>query len=314
MSAGAAALLATGCGSDEPGAVAEDGSVTVTHVFGETRIPGPPQRVVSAGLTEQDDLLALGVVPIAVTEWFGGEPFATWPWSRPRLGPAQPVVLNLADGIQVDQIAALKPDLIIAINAGLDADTYARLSGIAPTIAQSGAPFFEPWRDQANAIGQSVFKAPDMSGLISGLEGRFTQAGKDNPSLADKKVYVVGGTFSKDRAVVTPAGPRTDYLTQMGLVVPDGVAEYVVGGSALIPRDRMVSVLDEADVLIWTTENDAETAALLADPTFAELEATRTNRYVLTDRELAGAIAFGTVPSYGLVADRLPPMLAKVLG
>ncbi|MDF2830600.1 MAG: periplasmic binding protein, partial [Mycobacterium sp.] len=50
-----------------------------------------------------------------------------------------------------------------------------------------------------------------------------------------------------------------------------------------------------------------------ADPTFAELEATRTNRNVLTDRELAGAIAFGTVPSYGLVADRLPPMLAKVL-
>jgi iron complex transport system substrate-binding protein len=75
-----------------------------------------------------------------------------------------------------------------------------------------------------------------------------------------------------------------------------------------------VSVLDEADVLIWTTENDAETAALMADPTFAELEATRTNRNVLTDRELAGAIAFGTVPSYGLVADRLPPMLAKVLG
>ena len=43
--------------------------------------------------------------PIAVTDWFGGEPFGVWPWAQPKLGGAQPVVLNLDDGIQVDQIA-----------------------------------------------------------------------------------------------------------------------------------------------------------------------------------------------------------------
>ena len=36
----------------------------------------------------------------------------------------------------------------------------------------------------------------------------------------------------------------------------------------------MASVLDTADVLIWTTESDEEQAALLADPTFAQLKAT----------------------------------------
>jgi hypothetical protein len=59
------AAVATACGS-EPGEIADDGSVTVKHAFGETKIPGPPTRVVSAGLTEQDDLLALGVVPVAI--------------------------------------------------------------------------------------------------------------------------------------------------------------------------------------------------------------------------------------------------------
>ena len=39
-------------------------------------------------LTEQDDLLALGVVPIAITDWFGGEPFGVWPWAPPKLGGA----------------------------------------------------------------------------------------------------------------------------------------------------------------------------------------------------------------------------------
>lgn len=306
--------MSAACGSEKSGEVARDGSVTIRHVFGETRIPGPPQRVVSAGFTEQDDLLALGVVPIAVTDWFGGEPFGVWPWARPRLGPAQPVVLSLADGIQVDQIAALKPDLIVAVNAGLDADTYTKLSAIAPTIAQSGQDaFFEPWKAQATVIGQAVFKDADMRAVIAAVDDRFVNAGKENSSLNGKKALVVGGTFVDDHAVVTAAGWRTDYLTQMGLVIPDAIDQFVDGPRALVPRDRMVSVLDSADVLIWTTESDDERNALLADPTFAELEATRSNRNVLTDRELAAAITFGTVLSYPVVADRLPPLLATAL-
>jgi iron complex transport system substrate-binding protein len=43
------------------------GPVTITHLFGETTVPVPPKRVVSADCTGQDDLLALGVAPIAVT-------------------------------------------------------------------------------------------------------------------------------------------------------------------------------------------------------------------------------------------------------
>jgi iron complex transport system substrate-binding protein len=313
VSAGGA-LLAAGCSSDKPGEVAKDGSVTVKHVFGETRIPGPPQRVVSAGFTEQDNLLALGLVPVAVTDWFGGEPFGVWPWAQPKLGPAQPVVLNLVDGIQVDQIAALKPDLIVAVNAGLDADTYAKLSAIAPTIAQSGRDaFFEPWKTQATVIGQAVFKDADMRGLITAVDDRFVNAGKENASFSGKGVLVVGGTFLDDHAVVTAAGWRTDYLTQMGLVIPDAIDQYVDGDRALVPRDRMASVLDTADVLIWTTEGDDERTALLADPTFAALRATRGNHNVLTDKELAGAIAFGTVLSYPVVADRLPPLIAAAL-
>ena len=181
MRAGATAgLLAfaapAACSSHKPPPAAAGGSgpVTITHVFGETTIPQPPKRVVSAGFTEQDDLLALGVVPVAVTNWFGDQPFGVWPWAQPKLGDAKPVVLNLDNGIQVQQIAGLKPDLIVAINAGLDQDTYQKLSAIAPTLPQSdGDAFFEPWKDQATAIGQAVFQADQMKSLISGVDKRF---------------------------------------------------------------------------------------------------------------------------------------------
>ncbi len=299
--------LVAACGSTKPGEVAKDGSVTVKHIFGETKIPAPPKRVVSAGFTEQDDLLAVGVVPIAVTDWFGGEPFGVWPWAQPKLGGAQPVVLNLNDGIQVDQIAALKPDLIVATNAGLDQDTYTKLSAIAPTIAQSGPDaFFEPWKDQATAIGQAVFKAEDMASLIAGVDEKFTTAGKNNPQFAGRKVLLLGGTFYQDSVRVTAPGWRTDFLTNMGFTVPDT-------GGGLVPRDKMAAVLDGADVLIWKTESDEEQAALLADPGVAKLQATVAKRNIFTGKDLSGAIAFASPLSYPMVADQLPRMLARVL-
>jgi iron complex transport system substrate-binding protein len=258
--------------------------------------------------------LALGVVPVAVTNWFGDQPFGVWPWALPKLGTAQPVVLDLSNGIQVDQIAALEPDLIVATNAGMDADTYTKLTAIAPTVAQSGQDaFFEPWKDQAATIGQAVFKYDEMRKLVSDLDDKFVNAGKNNASFSGKKVFVVRGAFMGDALQITPAGWRTDFLTQMGFVIPDGIDNYVKGGEALVPRDRAASVLDEADALIWTTESDEEHAALLADPTFAKLKATKTNRNVLTGKDLAGAITFATVPSYAMVADQLPPLINKVL-
>ncbi|MBJ7339568.1 ABC transporter substrate-binding protein [Mycolicibacterium sp.] len=313
MTAGLACATVA-CSSDKPGTVAGDGSVTVKHAFGETKIPSAPKRVVSAGFTEQDDLLALGVVPIAITDWFGGEPFAVWPWAQPKLGTAQPVVLNLYDGIEVDQIAALKPDLIVATNAGLDQDTYTKLAAIAPTIAQSGqSAFFEPWKDQASAIGQAVFKFDEMTKLVADVDAKFAEIGKNNPSFTGKKIVITSATTYQDQYDVTPPGWRTEFLTQMGFAIPDSVTAVVKDDRAQVPRAKLASVLDAADVVVWTTQSDDEQAALIADPTFAALKSTRTNRNVFTGKELAGALAFTSVLSYPVVADRLPQMISKVL-
>jgi iron complex transport system substrate-binding protein len=305
MTAGVAAVAA--CSKEKPGEVAKDGSVTVKHLFGETKIPAPPKRVVSAGFTEQDDLLAVGVVPIAVTNWFGDQPLGVWPWALPKLGDAKPEVLSLADGMQIDKISALKPDLIVATNAGLDKDTYDKLSQIAPTIAQSGQEaFFEPWKDQAAAISQAVFKFDEMAGLVKAIEDKFTAIGKTNQQFTGKKALLLEGTLTDDSAHLLTPGWRGDFLTQMGFVISP------TGGST-IARDKMAPVLDEADVLIWATESDDQQAALLADPTIAKLRATTGQRNVFTGKDLAGAIAFASPLSYPFVADQLPPALAKVL-
>jgi iron complex transport system substrate-binding protein len=296
--------------SSPAGGGAGGGPVTITHVFGETTIPEPPKRVVSAGFTGQDDLLALGVVPIAVTNWFGDQPFAVWPWARPKLGNAKPVVLNLDNGVQVEQIAGLKPDLIVATDAGVDQDTYQKLSAIAPTLAQSdGYAFFEPWKDQATAIGQAVFQRDQMKSLINGVDQSFTGVADKYPQFKNKKVLLLQGKLHEDNMVAT-TGWRTEFLTQMGLAVADSITPFAVDQQrAFIPRDKIKAVLDAVDLLIWTTDSDGDQAGLLANPDVAALRA----RSVFTTPDQAGAIAFASPLSYPLVADQLPPLIGNIL-
>jgi iron complex transport system substrate-binding protein len=308
--------LLAGCSSSTPSPGSPGGgAVTINHAFGQTVIKEPPKRVVSAGFTEQDDLLALGVVPVAVTNWFGDQPFAVWPWAQPKLGSAQPVVLSLENGIPVDQISGLKPDLIVAINAGVDEDTYKKLSAIAPTVPQSGEDaFFEPWKDQATAVGRAVFKDGEMKSLIDGVDKRFADVAQKNPQWKGKKALLMQGRLWQGTVVATAAGWRTDFLTSMGLAISDSIKEFGSGQRAVIPRDHIKSVLDSADVVIWTTDNPDDQKALLADPEVAGSLTTAQNRHIFTTKDQAGAVAFASPLSYPVIADQLPPLMTKILG
>ena len=139
LSALAVAPLLAACGEDEPPAArptaaaaeAEAGAfpVTITHKYGETTLEKAPTRVVCVGLTEQDALLALGIVPVAVTKWFGDAPGYIFPWAVDKLGDAElPEVLEDTNGVQVEKVAALAPDLIIGQYSGLTEKDYELLS------------------------------------------------------------------------------------------------------------------------------------------------------------------------------------------
>ena len=290
--------------------------VIVKHVFGETTVPAPPTRVVSAGLTEHDDLLAVGVVPVAVTNWFGDEPFGVWPWAQDKLGSAKPVLLNLDNGIQIDAIGKLKPDLIVAVNAGLDAETYRKLSEIAPTIAQSGGEaFFEPWKEQAAAVAAAVFQTDEMTRLIATVGEKFASAAQANPSFKNRTAVLLDGRFTGDTVTATVGGWRSEFLTTMGLTIPESIKGFPAdGGQILITRKELPAAVEGADVLIWCTDSEAEQSALQADPAVAELRATAMTRNVFAPADLSAAIAYASPLSYPLVADRLPPLLARALG
>ena len=105
----------------------------VAHDLGEVCLPAPPKRVVTLDWRPLEDLLLLGVRPVAGADL---EDFPRW------------VRLSLPPGIQnlgsrtapnLELLAALKPDLILGYT-GFQGRLYPELSRIAPTALYDYLP------------------------------------------------------------------------------------------------------------------------------------------------------------------------------
>jgi iron complex transport system substrate-binding protein len=290
--------------------------VTVKHKYGETIVPAEPQRVVVVGFTEQDILLALGVAPVATTEWYGEQPYAVWPWATPALGDATPEVIKAPDKLPLEQIAALTPDLIIGTNAGLTADVYASLTKIAPTIANSGkydSDWFEPWPIQTVMVGKALGKEAEAQRLVDDLTKRFADEAAAHQQFAGVPAIFLQAPYYEGNAIAYQDGLSTDFLTDLGFVVPKELDAFASDeAQAYIPVEKL-DVLDAGKVLIWATEDDKAKAELEKNKLFGRLEAVRAGRSLYTGGELAGAIYFSTVLSLPYVLDQLVPQLEKAL-
>jgi iron complex transport system substrate-binding protein len=319
-------LALTACGSgkvddpgvDVPGAEAEAGAfpVTIKNKFGETKVVETPKRIVAVGLVEQDALLALGVVPVGTTEWFGEKPGALFPWAKEKLGDgALPTVLKDKDGIQFEQIAALQPDLIIGLYSGITADDYKKLTAIAPTVAQpTGVPDYGvAWQDVARTVGQAVGKPKQADELVKGIEKRFETVRGEHPEFQGKTA--LAATPWEGYFIYGTQDPRSRLLTDFGFSLPGGLDKVIgdkFGGNVSAER---LSVLDQ-QVLVWFPAKGG-TAKLKADPLYKNLKIRTEGRDVFIeenyDDQLYGAIQFVSVLSLPIVLDQLVPKLSKAV-
>ncbi|MDQ0270638.1 ABC transporter substrate-binding protein [Cytobacillus purgationiresistens] len=128
-------ILLAACGSDknEKSNATEKNeantSYTVKHAMGETTLDEAPKRIVVLTNEATEALLALGVKPVgAVQSWLGS------PWYDHISKDMEGVeVVGVEHEVNVEKIAALKPDLIIGNKIRQEA-VYDKLNAIAPTI------------------------------------------------------------------------------------------------------------------------------------------------------------------------------------
>ncbi|MET0927962.1 MAG: ABC transporter substrate-binding protein [Aeromicrobium sp.] len=312
-------VAACGGGSDDTSDVATPANdafpVTVDHEFGSTTVTSEPKRIVVAGLTEQDTVLQLGFKPVATTEWYGEQPDAVWPWAHDLLGDTKPVVLDQTDGIQYEDIIELRPDLIIAVNAGLDEDMYESLSKIAPTVAQpkGGTQYFSPWDEQAIQTAKALGKEDEGRQLVEDTKAKYAAAAAAHPEFAGKTATFSQGEPYDGLLYVYPDGLSTEFLTYLGFVIPKGLEDYTDGpGTQAMISDERLDLIDK-DVIVFATEKSGNIDKLKAMPTFGTLDAVKEGRAVYTDPIVSGALYFITPLSLNYALDKLTPQLERAV-
>jgi iron complex transport system substrate-binding protein len=314
--AGALAACGSGSGDDPPAqsagtpAKASAFPVTVTHKFGSTTIDSAPERVVTVGYTDQDVALALGVVPVGVGDFLGGYRWRERPWAQKALGGAKPAVVA-GQEINFEAVAAQRPDLIIAINAGLKKNQYERLSRIAPTVAQSGdfIDFGMPWQDQTRLVGQALGREDRAKKVIADVEAKFARVRSEHPEFAGKTAILAYGGPDGYGAYSTQ-DTRSRFFADLGFKTPTRIDKLAGKSFYAQFSQEQFRLLDQDLVVMFGPQDDIE-----RNPVVKRLDAVRDDRTIyldLTD-QFAGALGFSSALSLPYLLDTTVGELAAAV-
>lgn len=227
--------------AQSPGGAGGVFPVTIEHQFGSTEIESEPQSVVAVGFNEQDFVLALGVEPVGVRKFLGYDA-PNRPWA-PESVRGKEIPTVGAEDIDFEKIASLQPDLIMAVNGFIEQADYDKLSGIAPTVAQSDeyALGATPWQEQTTITGRALGKEEEAAQLVSDVEQQFATAVEENPDFAGKEARFALGASEAGTYSLGADDYRTGWLTELGFTVPD------TGGEV---SPELIGQEMDADVLV----------------------------------------------------------------
>jgi iron complex transport system substrate-binding protein len=276
--------------------------VTISHKFGETKVPANPERVVTAGWIDQDFVLPLGVVPVGTR---GGyfDNYNDFPWVKAETdGKGVPAIDG--DTINFEGIAAAKPDVIFAINETVDQKTYDRLSQIAPTVVQSADyPDEEtPWDVQLLTTGKALGKEADAQKLVDQVNAKIAEAKTAHPEFAGKTLVSDFTSEANAHYLIGQTDPRNAIFAGLGFKAQDTVGDV---------SEEKLSLLDGNVLFV-----NGLTKEQMADvPAFQRLNVVREDRtlYAGSDSTLSGALAFSGPEAMLYALDLLVPQLSNAL-
>ena len=225
--------------------------IDIQHALGTTRIEAGPKRIVTLGWNGEDAVLALGRVPVGMHR-YGLFDRGILPWNEVHLKGQTPELLPSGE-LDYEAIAALEPDVVLAIKTGINEVEWQRLSSIAPTVVYTSAPWRADWREQMVLTGLALGEPEKARHLIEATEKQLQDLAATHPGLKGK-TFIFGSYFPGEGTlgVYFASDPRVRELVAMGLRLAPGVDALMAAdpdangtGVSLEELDRL-----DADVLI----------------------------------------------------------------
>uniref|UniRef100_A0AAU2VA04 Iron-siderophore ABC transporter substrate-binding protein n=1 Tax=Streptomyces sp. NBC_00003 TaxID=2903608 RepID=A0AAU2VA04_9ACTN len=197
---------------------------TVNHSMGATEIKTRPERVVVLDVGEFDNVVSLGVQPVGYAPTEGDEGIPSYL----KKGAGEPKNVGTINSLNLEAIAALKPDLILGSQLRA-ADKYKELSKIAPTVFSIRPGF--PWKQNYLLNAAALDKSAEAKAKLAAYETKAKQLGTDlgaNKPTVTMLRYMPGkvrlyakasfiGTILDDAGIPRPKNQQAvDLATEVG--------------------------------------------------------------------------------------------------
>ncbi|WP_203363106.1 iron-siderophore ABC transporter substrate-binding protein [Bacillus sp. REN10] len=184
----------------------------VTHAMGTAEIEGKPKRIVTLYQGATDTILEFGITPVGVVESWAQQPM--YDYLKEDLKDVKYVGLETQPNLE--EIAALKPDLIIATKIRHE-EVYEQLNKIAPTIVNETLYDF---KDTAKLIGEATEEQAKADELVKAWEERVADfKGK----MEKEKKYPISAAvlnYREDHARIYVTGFAGSILGELGFDGP----------------------------------------------------------------------------------------------
>lgn len=290
----AAAGLLTACGrpatGPAPGGAVAGYPRTIRHEAGETVLDRPAARVLAVtDGAELGALLALDVVPVA----HGQRNDPPLPWIT-RAGGTDPAIerfpLPAAD-VDVERLAALRPDLVLGQYGFVTDENIATFQGIAPTVATS----FVDWRESLRQVAEATGTEERARAVAADVDARVDAAAQRLAGSAGTRGAIFTVFDGGEVYVLNAASPAGEVLARVGtapLPAPQTEGEAVNPVSA-----ELVGTVLDADIALVQLFGGAREGydALRASGVLDTTTAFRTGRVVELDDADAQSLYFSSV-------------------
>ena len=285
--------------------------VTVATAFGDVTVDAPPTRVVAMGWGDAETALALGVQPVGAADWldFGGE--GVGPWAAGR-DTAPPEIIGTLEP-SYEQVAALRPDLILDTKSSGDRQRYDLLSRIAPTIAlPPGADNYKTiLADQVTMVAAALGVPERGATLIADVDERFAAAAAAHPEFAGRTVTVAARSGTGWGAYASST-ERVEFMTRLGFVPNPRIETLPEVRFSHPVSEEQLAVLDADLLVVFPIQRTA--AEVEATPLFAAIPAVQDGRaIVFDDPTVQKAYSTNSVLSLQYALDTVVPLVAERL-
>lgn len=258
--------------------------ISMPGQYGDVEIPKRPEQIVALNTATADELLSLGITPVAVAGT-NEQLDNTAPWLSEQLADVMDSNILIPGGVDInyEHLASLEADLLVGQNLYFpNKESFDKANAIVPTVLPNSKDRNVDWETRYLTTARAVGKESDAQSRIGKIKSEFSDFGKSSGLSGKTYNYI---SVNKEKGTF---GYGNGKLLELTGLVPASRQENSQDTSVVSSSLERIADLDGDIIFNW--ENTTSREQVEAIPGFDSLPAAKAGNVFYFSTDVATAL------------------------